>query len=760
LISRSIDDQDKMVVLSTYLSTHVEGIYLQHFVYCFFLMISTKCHDPEVLSCSLQKIYCITWKKGEKSCRVVTVAEIAPVLLMGQKPFPRDYAVIEYSMHHNSPPFSKDHEEIILLEVFFVDSLLSRDPCSRPSTTQLASLGHIPMFLLQSGISVSDESYREVALDALPRTDRMDLALVFVEAIFASNPHFFTSDSAVKFVQNLLASAISKRDRNLTRMLLKVHKTNVTSVAFEAVAKGDVDMVQFLLESGVNVTALNKENETLLHCAALAGHAEISKLLLESGANVHATVKMVLQRSPWSATVLHYAAVGGNPDVVKLLLAAGAEVHDAGLTASNLAALNGHVGVLKVLLSQTTQGFSGVISEDHYDSGWIERYWSTWDIQTRYFRRYVTKWDMYQLPLPFRDVGEDWSTVFNKDSSGTLRISLTVSCHLGKPISCVCFSKDGEYVAAATSKTVMIFETRSGTEIAKLLLDDSPKAFDYGNSKFYKCICFGPSGNRDIITAVDSAVICHVCTGLNCKLPRRSFPPQQSTLPTWFLTPLIPQIHLLQTIRGLGPHIISLWDIGSRTVAARCIGHQIQISSLEVPHVGPTYLVASRDVGRTVKVWDMRSGQALLTLDHGCETMAISPNGKILAMVTLHQRRIRESSVLFFSITTGVLLQEFNVDCGITSLAFSQKGEELITCARSSIRVWEISETGKPVQSRKFGRPWKVISDTVYDDEFPSVAYSSSGSIFTTAHRNTVLFWNIQTPKKGPLAVLRYDMRS
>jgi len=644
-------------------------------------------------------------------------------LIMGQKPFPGDYAVIEYSMHHNSPPFSKDHEEIILLEVFFVDSLLSRDPCSRPSATQLASLGQIPMFLLQSGISVSDESYREVALDALPRTDRMDLALVFVEAIFASNPHFFTSDSAVKFVQNLLASAISKRDRNLTRMLLKVHKTNVTSVAFEAVAKGDVDMVQFLLESGVNITELNKENETLLHCAALAGHAEASKLLLESGVNVHATVEMVLERSRWSATVLHYAAVGGNPDVVKLLLAAGAEVHDAKPTASNLAALNGHVDVLKVLLSQTTQGFGSVISEDHYDSGWIQRYWSAWNRQfeTPSFKP-LTKWEMYRLPLPFRDIGEDWSIIFNKDSTGTkVRLSHISSPHLGMRIYCVCFSKNAEYVAAATRETVMIFDTRSGTEIAKLLLDNTLREagkFRYREpAEFCKCICFGPSGNQDIITAVDSAVI-------------------------------------------------SLWDISSRTVAVRCLGHQSRILSLEVPRIGPTYLVASRDVRGIVKVWDMRSAQALLTLDHRSEAMAIAPNGKILAIAAFHYRHwpkyakteYHQSSVLFFSITTGVLLQKFNLDCWISALAFSRNGEELITASRSSIRVWRISETGKPAQSRIFGKPWKVISDTVYGYEIRGVEYSSSGNTFTTAHENRVLFWS--TASHRPLAILRLNRTS
>jgi len=90
---------------------------------------------------------------------------------MGRKPFPGDYAVIEYSMRDSSPPFSLDREGRVLLEAFFVESLLSRDPRIRPSAKQLGSLYQIPMFLLQSGISISNEYNRQVALDALSRAD-------------------------------------------------------------------------------------------------------------------------------------------------------------------------------------------------------------------------------------------------------------------------------------------------------------------------------------------------------------------------------------------------------------------------------------------------------------------------------------------------------------------------------------------------------------------------------------------------------------
>lgn len=105
--------------------------------------------------------------------------------------------------------------------------------------------------------------------------------------------------------------------------------------------------------------------------------------------------------------------------------------------------------------------------------------------------------------------------------------------------------------------------------------------------------------------------------------------------------------------------VITLWD--SRRVTRRFVGHESRIYSLEVPRAGPSYLLASRAVDVSVILWDVRSGKALLTLKSpgkGCDSdvMAISPNGKILAMATPDTRS------LFFWDTTGVLLQKFDLN--------------------------------------------------------------------------------------------------
>jgi WD40 repeat protein len=318
---------------------------------------------------------------------------------------------------------------------------------------------------------------------------------------------------------------------------------------------------------------------------------------------------------------------------------------------------------------------------------------------------------MYQLPSPFRRSGDDWSALFNKDDPSNLRISLVGSCRLGGAISCVCFSKDGEYLAAAAYKKVTLFETRSGTEIAAFG-DDTPNAGEFPLRPHVYNICFGPNGYKDLLTAAESEVI-------------------------------------------------TLWDISSRSVAARFVGHESKVCSLQVPRVGPSYLVVSMDTKGSVKLWDMRSAQALLTLKrdgkYGYGIVAISPNGEILATSTALPWENQQSAQILFWNTKGELLQRFEPNCAVTAMAFSPNGKELVTTGSESIRVWRIYDADRPRPSRIVGEPGNaIISDAYYSDDIRGVAYSSNGAIITTAHRIAALFWSVQARKATPLAVLRY----
>ena len=120
-----------------------------------------------------------------------------------------------------------------------------------------------------------------------------------------------------------------------------------------AVYQGHVAAVELLLAAGANVAAVDKENSTPLHRAALmdATPAVISNIvarLLLAGASVEAQNKH-------QATPLHDAANSGNAAMAALLLEAGAPINAKGpyeRTPLQLAVLRGARDVVKLLLAR------------------------------------------------------------------------------------------------------------------------------------------------------------------------------------------------------------------------------------------------------------------------------------------------------------------------------------------------------------------------------------------------------------------------
>ena len=84
-----------------------------------------------------------------------------------------------------------------------------------------------------------------------------------------------------------------------------------------AAAAGQLETVQFLLDSGADVDKKDNMRWTALHHAVTSGGANVAKLLIENGADVNA-------KTINDATVLMRAAQGSDPEVVSLLLENGA----------------------------------------------------------------------------------------------------------------------------------------------------------------------------------------------------------------------------------------------------------------------------------------------------------------------------------------------------------------------------------------------------------------------------------------------------
>ena len=82
-----------------------------------------------------------------------------------------------------------------------------------------------------------------------------------------------------------------------------------------AAGKGDKDVVEMLINAGVNVEAKDGNDTTALILAADRGHTDVVRMLIDKGANVEA-------KAGNGDSALKFAAKGGHIDIVRMLLEA------------------------------------------------------------------------------------------------------------------------------------------------------------------------------------------------------------------------------------------------------------------------------------------------------------------------------------------------------------------------------------------------------------------------------------------------------
>lgn len=117
-----------------------------------------------------------------------------------------------------------------------------------------------------------------------------------------------------------------------------------------AISKRHADIVQLLLERGIDVDSPVLNAPPVFHAVKASEHApRLIQLLLDHGADVQATT------GPANMTALHWAAVNGMIHAVDFLIDKGLDVDrrcKRGKTALVLAAENGHTTVVKLLLAK------------------------------------------------------------------------------------------------------------------------------------------------------------------------------------------------------------------------------------------------------------------------------------------------------------------------------------------------------------------------------------------------------------------------
>uniref|UniRef100_A0A7N2KMP0 Uncharacterized protein n=1 Tax=Quercus lobata TaxID=97700 RepID=A0A7N2KMP0_QUELO len=94
-----------------------------------------------------------------------------------------------------------------------------------------------------------------------------------------------------------------------------------------AAANGHLDVVEYLINRGVDLNAINEEKNTPLHWACLNGHIEVVKKLILAGANV-------TELNSYERTPMDEAVSGGKMDVIDAINAAVAQLELTGVSVS------------------------------------------------------------------------------------------------------------------------------------------------------------------------------------------------------------------------------------------------------------------------------------------------------------------------------------------------------------------------------------------------------------------------------------------
>jgi len=137
-----------------------------------------------------------------------------------------------------------------------------------------------------------------------------------------------------------------------------------------------------------------------------------------------------------------------------------------------------------------------------------------------------------------------------------------------------------------------------------------------------------------------------------------------------------------------------------------------------------------------VTLWNWRKGEKLRTFDQAGRVLALSPDGRRLALAG------KDSGIMICDSASGALLKTLPTEKPVWSLNFSPDGKELASagwCGRALVWNWETNS------------PPGII--TVNRLNLWTVVFSPDGSaIVTTSSDQTVRFWDAAT--LAPKAVL------
>ncbi|KAK7414638.1 hypothetical protein QQX98_006495 [Neonectria punicea] len=185
------------------------------------------------------------------------------------------------------------------------------------SITEAARNGHRSIVVkLLAHVQVEESGLRDAILWATS-SDNEGILVELLERVASlenlSWPEYILSRAAAAGLQSLI-SALSRTGHNLDKANDDTKETAIHTAIFW----GQKAMVRFLLDSGVDLGARDRDGRTPLLLAVEAGELEIVQMLLDKGASLD-------DKDNLEQSVVNTAISSGDHGVLKLVLSAGAD---------------------------------------------------------------------------------------------------------------------------------------------------------------------------------------------------------------------------------------------------------------------------------------------------------------------------------------------------------------------------------------------------------------------------------------------------
>ncbi|MHC5744904.1 MAG: WD40 domain-containing protein [Nostoc sp.] len=176
---------------------------------------------------------------------------------------------------------------------------------------------------------------------------------------------------------------------------------------------------------------------------------------------------------------------------------------------------------------------------------------------------------------------------------------------------------------------------------------------------------------------------------------------------------------------------IKIWDVSSGQLLKTLTGHSSEVISVVYSPNGQQLASASWD--KTIKIWDVSSGQLLKTLTgHSSEVISVvySPNGQQLASAST------DKTIKIWDVSSGQLLKTLTGHSSkVISVAYSPNGQQIASASwDKTIKIWDVSS----------GQLLKTL--TGHSSEVISVVYSPNGQQLASASWDkTIKIWDVSS---------------